>query len=320
MIGLRAMKGTVQGVVALRLAQTDPVRAESVAKEIVFPGARATAMMSLADALPDRERNRKLALLSLSAQIAMAQGQPVTRLYWLGGVAEQYDKLGEHEKAKPLFIEGIRLVNTAIGKNEGMRGVFAGQLVRFDLTQALAVARDFAPAGNDPPIGLLRKFAVRLASDRPGEAERICARSLSAAEENGSRPRWPGRWLQLIQLAPRSWSKSRSGCSTNLNRICSSLLGLKPRDRGAAEHAFQTAMQGIDRLMKQPGASQLRGVRWILLPVVERIDPALVPEYFWRTVALRPPVGDPRLRPRYFHQPAGWSSCLVRPRCGGGFV
>ncbi len=27
--------------------------------------------------------------------------------------------------------------------------------------------------------------------------------------------------------------------------------------------------------------------------MVEQIDPALVPEYFWRIVAMRPPVGDP---------------------------
>jgi hypothetical protein len=31
-----------------------------------------------------------------------------------------------------------------------------------------------------------------------------------------------------------------------------------------------------------------------LLPVVEQIDPALVSEVFWRVIALRPPIGDPR--------------------------
>ena len=32
----------------------------------------------------------------------------------------------------------------------------------------------------------------------------------------------------------------------------------------------------------------------MLLPVVERIDPAMVPELFWRDVASRPPFGNPR--------------------------
>ena len=34
--------------------------------------------------------------------------------------------------------------------------------------------------------------------------------------------------------------------------------------------------------------------REVVLPLVEQLDPALVPEYFWRIVAARSPVGDPR--------------------------
>ena len=222
MMGLRAMKGTVQGVVALRLARTDPARAESVVKEITFPGTRATAMMSLADALPDRERNRKLALLDLTAQAALAPGQPTMRLHWLGGVAEQYDKLGEHEKAKPLFNEGIHLVNTAIGKNDGMRGVFAGQLVPFDLTQALAVTRDLRRPGAIRRFGSCARSRSSWLRTGPGKPSASCGRSPSAGEANGSRPRWPGGWPQPSRREPRSWSKSRSGCSTNHKRICSS--------------------------------------------------------------------------------------------------
>jgi hypothetical protein len=46
--------------------------------------------------------------------------------------------------------------------------------------------------------------------------------------------------------------------------------------------------------MNEPAPKQLLGARWILLPIVEQIDPALVPEYFWRIVAMRRPAGDPR--------------------------
>ncbi len=52
-------------------------------------------------------------------------------------------------------------------------------------------------------------------------------------------------------------------------------------------------MQGIDRLMSERGYSDLRPSDRALLPLVEQIDPALVPEYFWRIVAMRPP-SDPR--------------------------
>ncbi|HZW33300.1 MAG TPA: hypothetical protein VFF52_21460 [Isosphaeraceae bacterium] len=37
----------------------------------------------------------------------------------------------------------------------------------------------------------------------------------------------------------------------------------------------------------------LQGVRSIVLPLVEQIDPALVPELFWRAVAARLPIGNP---------------------------
>ncbi|MGC8642276.1 MAG: hypothetical protein ACP5XB_20635 [Isosphaeraceae bacterium] len=49
---------------------------------------------------------------------------------------------------------------------------------------------------------------------------------------------------------------------------------------------------------------------WIVLPLVEQIDPALVPELFWRTVALRLPTGDPRqsvsLRPAHLAELLAW--------------
>ncbi len=50
----------------------------------------------------------------------------------------------------------------------------------------------------------------------------------------------------------------------------------------------------IDGLM-QERPEQLQGFRaGSLLHVVERIDPALVPEVFWRYVAARPPFANPR--------------------------
>ena len=73
-------------------------------------------------------------------------------------------------------------------------------------------------------------------------------------------------------------------------------LGLKPRDEPAANEAFQAAMIGIDRLAEEGGEYfAVRGIHGVLLPMVEQIDPALVPELFWRAVATRPPIGNPRV-------------------------
>jgi len=57
---------------------------------------------------------------------------------------------------------------------------------------------------------------------------------------------------------------------------------LKSRDEAAAHQAFQTAMQGIDRMMKEGAEfSPELGPRRAWLPLVEQIDPALVPELFF---------------------------------------
>ena len=72
-------------------------------------------------------------------------------------------------------------------------------------------------------------------------------------------------------------------------------LGLKSHDPTAAHQAFQIAMERFDRLMKQ-GVEHSPDLeaRSFLLPLVEQIDPVLVPELFWRAVASRPSIGNPR--------------------------
>ena len=70
-------------------------------------------------------------------------------------------------------------------------------------------------------------------------------------------------------------------------------LGLKPHDPAAASEAFQTAMQGYDQLMKEGEYSSMLVPRAVLLPLVEQIDPDLVPEYFWRILAMGAPADNP---------------------------
>ncbi len=48
----------------------------------------------------------------------------------------------------------------------------------------------------------------------------------------------------------------------------------------------------------------------VLLPLVEQIDATLLPEVFWRAIAMRPPIGDPRcvvdLSPGYLAELVSW--------------
>ncbi len=72
---------------------------------------------------------------------------------------------------------------------------------------------------------------------------------------------------------------------------------MKGRDPAAADEAFWKGIQALDRLQEE-GAEYLGkhipGGPAALLPLVEQIDPTLAPEVFWRAVAARPPIGNPR--------------------------
>jgi len=73
-------------------------------------------------------------------------------------------------------------------------------------------------------------------------------------------------------------------------------LGLKPRDASASRRAFDEVLRALDGLLQErPEQLNSRGGQVAaLLPAVERLDPALVPEVFWRYVASRPPFANPR--------------------------
>ena len=133
--------------------------------------------------------------------------------------------------------------------------------------------------------GSLRRFAWKMAKADPARARKL-------VEESQTQLDRPQLYLFLA-------------------------LGLKSRDPAAAHQAFQTAMQGIDRLMKEgPEYSAMQGGRWVVLPLVEQIDPALVPELFWRALATRLPTGNPRALHDSSAGQLGYASRLVRPRGG----
>ena len=71
-------------------------------------------------------------------------------------------------------------------------------------------------------------------------------------------------------------------------------MGAKARDESAARQAFETGIQGIDRILKER-PERFLVIAGSLLPAVERIDAALVSEMLSRSVAARTPVVDPRI-------------------------
>jgi RNA polymerase sigma factor (sigma-70 family) len=282
-------KAFISREVVRALTPSDPARAETVAEAIPEPGARARALVAVFDALPDQDRKHKLALLDRAALHAKAATALGDRVLPMSEVAERWYELGEKEKAKTLFSDALRLSNTALGKGTPVRGLLAARLARVDLRSALAIAKEFPSA-----VGTLANIAFHLAADNPAEAEHVL--SLISPMTGWGRFPPPIAWkMAAIDPGRARRLTDQAQQDTDLpQRYLFLALGLKASNPAAANEAFQTAMQGYDQLMKEGEYSSMLVPRAVLLPMIEQIDPALVPEYFWRVLAMGRPLGNPR--------------------------
>jgi hypothetical protein len=277
------------------LARIDPTRAESLAQTIDVADTQAWALLAVADALPDGQRDRKLALLERAADPSRAATGPQSRLEQISELAQRRYESGEKEKAKTLLAEGLRLATELPQKTDPLRGSFAAQLARVDLPSALAIAKDFPASGQYTDAWVLRNIAFHLAADNPAGAERILRQTRPEMGQDWlpAAIAWklasvdPSRARRLVDESQQHWEHPEMYLFL--------AIGLKSRDPAAAREAFEIAMRGIDRsLLESEGYTRELANRSYLLPLVEQIDPSLVAEYFWRVVATRPPRGNPR--------------------------
>ena len=328
----KGAKSMIQYQAARTLAQIDPVKAAALAESIEGPAFRALALWAVIDALPERERDRKLALLDAATVLAKTTTNPISkapldpilRFYQMGEVAERWYALGEKEKAKKLFAEGLRLSNQTPRKadfQELRRGRFAARLARVDLPSALAIAKQFPATGRESTGWVLRNIAFSLAAENPAEAERVLRQTPQENVRDWFPPAiaWkmatvdPARAQRLTDESQRYFDHPQAYLFL--------ALGLKSRDQAAAVQAFQTAMQGIDRLMKERAG-------YLQIPVTPR-------RFVADGRANRPGPGagvflarrrhttidwQPTCRSRVCRQPAGDASVLVRSRRGRGLV
>ncbi len=278
----------MRSYVVQSLARSDPDRAQEVAESMDSPTGRSWVLVDVADALPPEERDRKLALLTRAerhAREAQSQAQ-----YAEANVAERWYELGEKEKAKALATESTRLKNQS-----PTHGFLAARLARFDLPAALAILQKHSGVDGNSATRFYWMIAKRLAAENPAEAERLLRMVPQTPGQLWLSPSIiakmaatdPARAWRLVEEAQRSYDHPQNYLFL--------ALGLKPRDPAAAEQAFWKAIEGIDRLMKEGVEyAAMRGTRGVLLRLVEQIAPILVPELFWRAIATRPPISNPR--------------------------
>ncbi len=288
------VKSAIKIEAAGALARTDPARAEAVARAIEVPELQVMGLLTVVHALPDQERDRKLALLGRAAVQTKAVTVPRIRLDQIGEVAERWFELGEKEKAKALLAEGLPLANKTAVAAAALRGRFAARLSLVDPALALAIVEAF-PASDTYYVNLaLRNIAFRLAADNPALAERVLRKIRQESGRDWLPPAVAWRMAKVDPARAVSFVEESQRSLDHPQMFLFLALGLKTRDTAAALDAFQTAMRGIDRSMIEGSEyAPMRPKIEVLLPLVEQIDPALVPEYFWRVVATRPSLGDP---------------------------
>jgi len=161
----------------------------------------------------------------------------------------------------------------------------------------IQLPKDFPVTGQEFKGWVLWNIAFNLAADNPAEAERILRQVSPETVRDWFPPTIAWKMATVDPARAQRLTAESQRYFDHPQAYLFLALGLKSRDEVAAHQAFQTAMHGIDRLMKDgPEYSEMLGFRGVLLPMVEQIDPALVPELFWRAIATRPSVGNPRRR------------------------
>jgi hypothetical protein len=284
----------LRGEAALGLAATDPEEAATIAETIADPSYRAGTLVDLADLTPASDRARKLTLLDRAALQARAGGLSSNKLFQMGEVAERWLELGETEKARALFAEGRKLVETEPPQSRTNAGSFLAHLARVEPDRPLGLIENVGPRRWRERI--YGNIAIRLAFEHPAEAEAL----LNRLDE----PIW------RVYGAPRICRRLARNDPTRARRIADNLPypaerayawtfladGLVAGDRTAAAAALDRALQEVDSIdagdlsrasEPNPAAS--------ILPLVEPIAPDRVAEVFWRALALSTPGDDPRI-------------------------
>ena len=284
-------RSRLQSLTARALGRTDFDEGETVAESIVDPGMRAGTLAHLADLLPDKEKPRKLAILDRAAVQARATSTPSDHVHQLGEVAGRLLELGEINKAKELFAEGLRHAKT-FNDVSFKRRSFAALLARVNLSGAMELAKQLAGSELYEEL-ILSSIAFGLRWDQPAEVERFLSQYP---------PETAGRWLRptvtwkIATLDPRRARRlidtRRDDRSYFQHEFCLA-LGAKGRDDAISSAAVQAGLRALDRVLRDEPEKLMQSGGEIL-PVVEAIDAALVAEVMWRAIAGRPPSGNPR--------------------------
>jgi hypothetical protein len=285
-------------------------RAEALAVVEAMQGAewRALGHLDACDAIPATERKARVDHVDQALVQARAIAEGDHRVQMLGQVAEHYLDLGELEKGTKL----LRLTRSAAvalpkqGWGGYARGSFAEELAQVDPEAAL----DLIEGVGDQPIPDRHRINLvkELAGRDPARAEALLA---TLKEPDILARNLPGLCYAMARkdpdrarrLADRDLGKGNDAQAQPFARpyaLGMIALALAESDRARAARVLDEAFRALKPLAAEGrrGFQDMQDAATVaaaLVPVAERIGPALVPEFFWRAAALRAP-SKPQMR------------------------
>ena len=276
--------------IALGLYESDRDAALAAIESVRGNYTASRAAMDAFDARPDADPSWRRSLLELALKRAREEADPSRRAWLLGWVADRLFLMGATDRATAVVREAEALVaDRPRGAFLHPRDAVAAPLARIDPKAALDLigpARD--GTSNDRSIysGAFAAVAERVAATRPDEAERLFALVTEDGYRERSLPALCARMARVDLPRARCMAGSAKGPARQAAALGAAARALAKSDPEAARALLADAFA---RLAAPPeGRSNLSQQRAWLLPVAERIDPRVVPEFLWRTLRDRP--------------------------------
>jgi hypothetical protein len=291
-------EGYVRRAAVKQLARSTLAEARTFADSIKDPGFRTFCYLDLHDALAEGKKAERLALLNQALVHSRAVETNDHRILHLGSIARRLHAQGEKARASRLLREGQAIAKelpTASWAGYA-RGAFAEDLALIDRPAALALMKDLKD-----PFELVRhhgNLAHRLGGTEPAEAERLLETLAKPGDHQGTYQRDQYAIRVCYRMASADLPRARKLAGRIHDEafkarahavMAQALARSKPKDALALlDQAYailaSRVSRGADSFNGYTDAASLGG---LLLPVAEQIDPALVPEFFWRSLSFR---------------------------------
>jgi protocatechuate 3,4-dioxygenase beta subunit len=285
------LDSALRQMAAQHLGLEDLAAAQAFIATMKEPLYRCYAYLSLADDLPAEQQLRKLDLVRQAWQEGKQTTKPEQQVTVRAVVARRLWALDDKEEATRLLREGHPMAKALPAARDGghARGTFAEVLAFVDLPAALDLLKEME---GQFAIRYYANMAHKIAATQPAEAERIFDLVGEIARQTGYDRCWFAVRL-CHRMAPADLPRARRLAATSRDP-CHVARAYAVMAQALAKTQPAEALKLLDEayalLAKRPAAGHIAVMAGMLLPAAEQIDPALVPEFFWRTLSFCPPL------------------------------